>query len=171
MPKLPDDDLIAKVTSWAKDMIAEMPRSRDLFPPDVLRQWLASRKEIAKTIDLVACEIGWWGVNEADPYGIRALLLDADPDPDELERLENSSSGSIDVFVRSPDSNGWVYAFDLSNDKHEIVYARARAISKSKRKVPHCEIASHIVQRQLDHSAWPEYIRRNIRNGNPTSET
>jgi hypothetical protein len=134
--RLPDD-LMEKCKAWGKachdhDMRYvrdPMPFSRHLLNDDALRQWLASRKEIAKTIDPVTCEIGWWGVNECDPYGIRVMLLPDGPSL-ERERYENSTSHNRDVFVRSPDSNGWVYAFDLSNDQHEIVYARARAMSK-----------------------------------------
>jgi hypothetical protein len=56
------------------DRLTAMPWTRDQFSDDELRQWLASRKEAARKIDITTCEIGAWYHSMNDEYGIREML-------------------------------------------------------------------------------------------------
>lgn len=73
---------------------------------DECREWLASRKDAGREIDVGTCEIGRWYVNWIDPYGIREAL--GEPLPEEYDGYIEE-----DWFVRSPESRGWVNVSDL----------------------------------------------------------
>jgi hypothetical protein len=76
-----------------------MPWSRTQFTHDQLREWLASRKEAGKSINIETCEIGCWYANpNGDVYGIRGDILG------EEDHLEKGYSDKFN-FVRSPESN------------------------------------------------------------------
>ena len=78
---------------------------------DELKQWLAERKEAAKQIDVATCEITWeWG-QILDPYGVGQLL----PEEYQVGRL---------VFVRSPESGGWVSLYDLPEESARALHQR-----------------------------------------------
>src|SRR5262249_41387439 len=95
-----------------------MPWTRDQLSDDELRQWLASRKEAGRLIDVETCETGGWYVNELDEYGIREQLGEL---PEEL------IGASINrwSFVRSAESNGWVSIADLPKEKARALHERA----------------------------------------------
>jgi hypothetical protein len=95
--------------------MAIMPWSRDKLSKDELRQWLASRKEAAQAIDVESCEVGVWYADELDPYGIDRALGEFCLDGASINRVG---------FVRSPDSNGWVYVGDLPDQKYSALLDR-----------------------------------------------
>jgi hypothetical protein len=117
------DDLIAKCKDWAAkiaarygsgDVLHAMPWTRDQMTPEGMREWVASRKEAGRQIDVETCELGRWHAYDADPYG-------ADPDlPEEMRQLGTNR------FVRSPESRGWVCEDDLPPDKVTAMYDRIR---------------------------------------------
>ena len=47
-----------------------MPWTASLMTTDELFEWLASRKEAARAIDIETCELGQWKCCAADPYGV-----------------------------------------------------------------------------------------------------
>ena len=76
-----------------------------------LQQWLAGRKEAGRTIDVAACEVTWkWG-QVLDPYDVRELT----PEEYQVGRL---------VFVRSPESGGWVSLYDLPEESGRALHQR-----------------------------------------------
>jgi hypothetical protein len=113
------DDLIAECDAWAREVVAHytndgehphtMPWTADRMTDEELRQWLASRKDAGRVIDIETCEIGHWYHNMNDEYGIRDLL----------DELPEGMRGYTDktIFVRSSDSNGWVSECDLPEEK------------------------------------------------------
>jgi hypothetical protein len=86
---------------------------------DECREWLASRKEVGREIDVATCEIGRWYVNWIDPYGILERLG---------ESLPEKYDGYIvkDWFVRSPESRGWVVLSDLPKSSAKSLLDRIR---------------------------------------------
>jgi hypothetical protein len=124
-PKAPvvhlSDELIAKCEDWAAkvaahygsgDVLHAMPWTRDQMTPEEMQEWVASRKEAGRQIDIATCELGRWYAYDADPYG-------ADPDlPEEMQQVGTNR------FVRSPESRGWVCEDDLPLDKVEAMYDR-----------------------------------------------
>jgi len=66
---------------------------------DELKQWLAERKEAGKAIDVATCEITWTYGQILDPDGVREVV----PEEYQVGRL---------VFVRSPESGGWVSLYN-----------------------------------------------------------
>jgi hypothetical protein len=64
---------------------------------DEFRDWVASRKAAAATIDIETCELGWWYGEVLDPYD---LLLAQGELPEEVRQIGRN------YFVRSPDSGG-----------------------------------------------------------------
>jgi hypothetical protein len=118
-------EMIARCEAWAREVVAHyggddlhaMPWSRHMMVSDDLRQWLASREEAGRMIDIETCEIGCWYANaNGDPYGIRDML-------GEETHLEK---GYTDKFswVRSPESRGWVNEGDLPPAKARAMYDR-----------------------------------------------
>ena len=66
-----------------------------------LREFRSIRKEAGQHIDPETAEVEWWYAQTLDPYGI-------DPDlPEELRQVGR------DYFVRSPESDIWVWFGDL----------------------------------------------------------
>jgi site-specific recombinase XerD len=65
-----------------------MPWTLDQFTEDELRQWLASRKEVGKQIDVETCEIGWWYVNMVDEWD----AVDLDRAELSVVRVKNGKS-------------------------------------------------------------------------------
>src|SRR6266566_10169359 len=85
---------------------------------DEFRDWVASRKVAAATIDIETCELGWWHGEVLDPYGLPSA---------QGELLEEDRMVGRNHFVRSPDSGGWVHEWDLSPAQREAMYARLNA--------------------------------------------
>jgi hypothetical protein len=84
------------------------------------REWLASREEAGRKIEIAACEIGRWHVNFPDPYNVLKRL--GEPLP------EDCGDGCVvkDWFVRSPESRGWVVLSDLPESSAEALRDRIR---------------------------------------------
>ena len=80
--------------------------------------WLDSREEAGKAIDIETCEICSQKAYDADPYG----LLDA-----RSELLPAMRQVGTNRYVRSPTSNGWVHESDLPEEKIRALYERLRA--------------------------------------------
>jgi hypothetical protein len=78
---------------------------------DELKQWLAERKEAGKAIDVATCEITWTYGQILDPYGVREVA----PEEYQVGRL---------VFVRSPESGGWVSSYDLPEESAIALHQR-----------------------------------------------
>ncbi len=77
-----------------------------------LRQWLATRKEAGLKIDIATCEIGGWYADDFDEYGSQRKL------PQDVMSI------GYWIFVRSPESDGWVSEGDLPEDKHFALWER-----------------------------------------------
>jgi hypothetical protein len=89
--------------------------TRDQLTRDELRQWLASRKDAGRLIDIETCTILKTGACDDDPYGIREMLGENPYD----QRGSN-------FFVCSPDGDGWIWEGDLPSEKHQALYARLK---------------------------------------------
>jgi hypothetical protein len=76
-----------------------------------LKQWLADRQEAGKMIDVATCEIACWHAQVLDPYGVHELT----PEEFQVGRL---------VFVRSPESDGWVSLYDLPEESARALHQR-----------------------------------------------
>jgi hypothetical protein len=97
-------------------MIADderMPWTRDRRTDEQLRQWVASRKEAGRMVDIQTCEIGEWYSDDLDPYGV--------------EPTKRSGQTGKWLFVRSTVTNGWVSEGDLPKEKAKALYARLDA--------------------------------------------
>jgi hypothetical protein len=128
------DHLIEKCQAYGRQVVAHysgsglhhMPWSRDEMTPDQLREWLASREEAGRNIDIETCEIGCWYANaNGDPYGIREMLGEED-------HLEKGYTDKFN-FVRSHDSNGWVCEGDLPEEKSHALYEPIHREQNAKR--------------------------------------
>jgi hypothetical protein len=118
-------DLIERCEAYGRDVVAfyrrngdrvsAMPWTSDQMTDEELRQWLASRAEAGRKIDIETCELGRWHANDCDPYGIREMLG---------ELNEEMFQIGTNRFVRSVDSNGWVHEGDLPGDKGCAMYDR-----------------------------------------------
>jgi hypothetical protein len=51
-------------------LVAPEKRAAVLAKAIAAEKWLAGRKEAGKAIDVATCEIGIWGVQMLDPYGV-----------------------------------------------------------------------------------------------------
>jgi hypothetical protein len=90
-----------------------MPWSGNQLTDGELRQWLNSRQEAGQAINIETCELGCWCTNLLDPYRI----LEA------LGVVEDLCIGRCH-FVRSPETNGWVYEDDLPLSKIRTLHDR-----------------------------------------------
>ena len=72
------------------------------------------KEKAGRMIDVETCEIEWCFAQTLDPYGIEPDL------PDDLWQVGRS------YFVRSAESDGWVCAYDLPEDKRRALYARIK---------------------------------------------
>ena len=96
------------------DDLHVMPWTRDLLTPEEMQQWVASREEAGRKIDIETCELGCWYAYDCDPYG-------ADPDlPEEMKQIGTNR------FVCSPESHGWVHEGDLPLASFKAMYERIR---------------------------------------------
>lgn len=84
---------------------------------DECREWLASRKEAGRKIDVATCEFSWWRVNFPDPYNVLKRLG---------EPLPGDCDGCLvkDYFVRSPESRGWIVLSDLPKSSADALLVR-----------------------------------------------
>ena len=91
------------------DELNTMPWTASLMTTDELFEWLASRKEAARAIDIATAELDQWRSSPADPYGVLDL---------------SSENFGTKWFVRSPESRGWIAAVDLPDDKYEAMMVK-----------------------------------------------
>jgi hypothetical protein len=94
-----------------------MPWTSDLMDIDEFRDWVASRKDAAATIDIETCELGRWPAYDCDVYGLRMARGEL---PEEMHQIGTNR------FVRSPQSDGWVHEGDLSPVQVKAMYARIK---------------------------------------------
>jgi hypothetical protein len=102
------------LTTITCEEMHRMPWTRDLRTKEGLHQWVASREEAGRVIDVQNCELGHWYAYDADPYGVNPEL------PEEMQQIGTNR------FVRSAESNGWVWEGDLSPEKVRAMYHRIR---------------------------------------------
>jgi hypothetical protein len=95
------------------DEMTEMPWTRDRMTLAEFEQWVATREEAGRDIDIETCEIRTWYILDEDPYGIEKAR-GKEPYP------QIGKSG----FVRSPESRGWVWEADLGPEKYDAMYDR-----------------------------------------------
>jgi hypothetical protein len=95
------------------DEMHVMPWTHDLMTLEEFEQWVASRPEAGRAIDIETCELGRWAALELDPYGIR-----------EARGEEPYPQVGTNRFVRSPESRGWVWEGDLPTEKAKAMYDR-----------------------------------------------
>jgi hypothetical protein len=117
--RLPSD-LVAACEAWAAETVAHymsgdpkqaMPWTQDQFTQEEIQRWLASRKEAGRSIDIETCEIGCWGHPYDDPYWLGVV---------------GDDGSDKSNFVRSPESNGWVFKCDLPMAKARALYDRIK---------------------------------------------
>jgi hypothetical protein len=58
------------LTTITCEEMHRMPWTRDLRTKEGLHQWVASREEAGRVIDVQNCELGHWYAYDADPYGV-----------------------------------------------------------------------------------------------------
>jgi hypothetical protein len=97
------------------DKIDAMPWTRDERTNDELREWLASRREAGRKINVATCELGWWYANDLDPYDVLKAL-------GELPKDRWVVGGNH--FVRTPESCGWVSEDDLPELQSKALHDR-----------------------------------------------
>jgi hypothetical protein len=95
------------------DERTRMPWTRDSMTVAEFEQWVATREEAGRDIDIETCELGRWFALDMDPYGIR-----------EARGEEPYPQVGTNRFVRSPESRGWVWEGDLPPEKGKAMYNR-----------------------------------------------
>jgi len=110
----PCEDIMMDDTETMNDILARMPWTRDQLTRAQFDEWLASRREAGRVIDIETCQIGRWQANHYDPYGTEPDL------PDGMKVVGTNR------FVRSRTSNGWINEADLPVEKIRVLYERIR---------------------------------------------
>jgi hypothetical protein len=82
---------------------------------DGFRNWVASRKAAAATIDIQTCDLWWKHTQILDPYGLFEAEGTFTDEEDQIGRV---------FFARSPESDGPVCEYDLSPAQREAMWAR-----------------------------------------------
>jgi hypothetical protein len=100
------------LTAMTCDEMQRMPWTRELMAKEELHQWLASRKEAAREIDIERCDLGYWYAYDCDPYGVDSEVLE------EMQQVGKNR------FVRSAESCGWIWEGDLPPQKIKAMYER-----------------------------------------------
>jgi hypothetical protein len=95
------------------DEMTEMPWTRDRMTLAEFEQWVATREEAGRDIDIETCEVRSWYAIDMDPYGIKKARGE--------EPYEQIGTNR---FVRSPESRGWVWEADLPREKAHALYDR-----------------------------------------------
>jgi hypothetical protein len=104
------------------DAVQEMPWTSHLMTIAEFGEWIASRAEAGRSIDIETCELDRWKAYDADPY----KFLDR-----KGELREQMKQVGTNRFVRSPESRGWISEDDLPPDKHKAMYDRIRRESEA----------------------------------------
>ena len=97
------------------DGINRMPWTHRQITIAEFEQWVASRKEAGRGIDIEICERAAWPAYDCDPYGLRERKGDL---PEEMQQVGTNR------FVRSPESSGWIWEGDLPVEKAKAMYDR-----------------------------------------------
>jgi hypothetical protein len=121
--ELPPDDIdgyeewvqLAMAYQTPSKKMHEMPFTHLLMTPKGFEQWIASRKEAGSKINIETCELGRWNARDFDPYG---FLVSRGELPEIMMQF------GWNRFVRSPESNGWISADDLPEEKVAAMYNR-----------------------------------------------
>jgi hypothetical protein len=95
-----------------------MPWTRNEVCVEQFNAWLETRKEAARNIDVETCEIASQFTYVGYPYGRHE-------DDDHLVPDEERAV-CRDLFVRSPESRGWILVADLPEEKRHALEARMR---------------------------------------------
>ena|SRR5215831_2787810 len=82
---------------------------------DEFRDWVASRKAAAATIDIETCELWWAHTQILDPYGLFTAEGTFTEEEYQIGRV---------FFARSPDGDGPICEYDLSPAQREAMWAR-----------------------------------------------
>jgi hypothetical protein len=102
-----------EVEPYFHPVIVHLPWTRDQLTVDEFTAWVASREQAATAIDIATCELGIWAALDLDPYGLKELL-----GQDVYQQVGTNR------FVRSPESQGWVWEGNLSREQISAMYAR-----------------------------------------------
>jgi hypothetical protein len=97
------------------DPMQRLPWTRDRLTLEEFEQWVASRKEAGRAIDIEICELARWPALDADPYGIVTVKGEL---PEEMCQIGTNR------WVRSPESRGWIWEGDLPTEKGKAMYDR-----------------------------------------------
>jgi len=101
--------------------------------------YVANRKEAGRVIDIETCEIVCMHANYFDPYG--TYPFDDDP-PDDLS--EQCRDHFVKCwFVRSEESDGWIFELDLPPEKQQAIDDPERIPRRRKRKLWEAARAAH----------------------------
>jgi hypothetical protein len=92
-----------------------LPWTRDQLTLAEFEQWIATREEAGRAIDIETCELARWPAYDEDPYGIRRARGEEPYDQVGTNR-----------WVRSPESDGWIWEGDLPPEKGGAMYDRIR---------------------------------------------
>jgi hypothetical protein len=99
------------------DEMHSMPWTRGGLPIEEFEQWYASRKEVARSVDIETAEIEHWYACNADPYGI----LEAKGELPEAMRPFGKN-----WWVRTANTRGWVCEDDLSVEQYKAMCDRLK---------------------------------------------
>ena len=81
---------------------------------DEFRDWIASRKAAAATVDMQTADLWWEHTQVLDPYGLSRAEGTFTEEEYQIGRV---------YFARSPDSDGPVCEYDLSPAQRDAMYA------------------------------------------------
>jgi hypothetical protein len=108
--------LVAHYTA-GDDREANLPWTSADLSTEEFKQWVASRKEAGRVINIETCELGRWHAHDCDPYGIGERLG---------ELSEEECQIGTNRFVRSPESRGWIHEGDLHLASGQAMYDRIK---------------------------------------------
>ena len=127
--------------------------SKLLMTLEEFEQWVASRPEAGRAIDIETCELGRWAALDVDPYGIK-----------EARGEEPYTQVGTNRFVRSPESRGWVWECDLPTEKAKAMYDRIyrdyEAFQALEKKFEHAATTTKLRDENNESSWEPAWIVR-----------
>jgi hypothetical protein len=92
-----------------------MPLTRGGLTIKEFEVWYASRKEVARSVDIETAEIERWPAYDADPYGIKEAKGELD---ESMQQIGKS------MWVRTSNTRGWVCEDDLSREQSKAMCDR-----------------------------------------------
>jgi hypothetical protein len=117
------DEMAAKCEDYAHrvaehfgsgDVLDAMPWTSHLLTLQEFEQWLETRKAAGRAIDIEACEYVTIHGDD-DSYGYFGRKF-----PETWEERQ----AWVTVYVRSPESRGWIAQEDLPDEKYKALFAR-----------------------------------------------